>query len=425
MFWMLIGLIAFAMLAPVLLPRFVPPFAIPEMWLAPMALLLGAIITSLLFLAALMLQMDSALHTDVACDQGTISMNCHPAQIWTQIGRDFQDGWVRNVPNRSYADVPPTAYGGPRGSFRGTVLEETYPIPAVEAGFDSLKAAMGASHVAMLVCLGFWSLFLSAVAVGVSWYFAPRFASLPHMEISRIVLIIAALSTAGILASRIGHLLWSRLYFKSRLIWIMLEGTFQEAELRVGNSFTGNAQSRTNLTRVEDATLRVWAADIQSVAFGKDGRRFIMAMEAAQEYATGMADRLRAFALAQSSIVAPTSERDLSKLQALSMLNEGFRAVGSVESEAAMRKRIENARAGLTESVEKIAQPSAGMVKFFNAEKKFGFISCDDGVDRHFSADALLPGAVVNAGDRVSFVHRDHAKGPQARKVRLYTASLA
>ena len=60
-----------------------------------------------------------------------------------------------------------------------------------------------------------------------------------------------------------------------------------------------------------------------------------------------------------------------------------------------------------------------GKVKWFNAEKGYGFIESDDGTDVfvHFSAIAMDGYKTLEEGAEVSFEVIDGAKGPQAANV--------
>lgn len=114
------------------------------------------------------------------------------------------------------------------------------------------------------------------------------------------------------------------MYFKSRLILIGIEGTFQSGEMRIGNQFSGNVQSRATVTRVQDATLRMWVSDIVTVSFGKAGKRFIMAMAPADGYAKATVDGLKEFALSQSSVTAPTSIGDIEIAKSIGRMNDAL-----------------------------------------------------------------------------------------------------
>ena len=60
-----------------------------------------------------------------------------------------------------------------------------------------------------------------------------------------------------------------------------------------------------------------------------------------------------------------------------------------------------------------------GKVKWFNAEKGFGFIESEDGTDVfvHFSAIVMDGYRTLEEGTEVEFAVVDGAKGPQAANV--------
>jgi CspA family cold shock protein len=65
-------------------------------------------------------------------------------------------------------------------------------------------------------------------------------------------------------------------------------------------------------------------------------------------------------------------------------------------------------------------QVATGVVKWFNAEKGYGFISQDDGPDVfvHFSAIDMQGYKSLEEGQRVEFEVTQGQKGPQAANVR-------
>lgn len=60
-----------------------------------------------------------------------------------------------------------------------------------------------------------------------------------------------------------------------------------------------------------------------------------------------------------------------------------------------------------------------GTVKWFNAQKGFGFITADDGTDVfvHYSALNMTGFKIVEEGQKVEFEVIDGTKGPQASNV--------
>jgi CspA family cold shock protein len=65
-----------------------------------------------------------------------------------------------------------------------------------------------------------------------------------------------------------------------------------------------------------------------------------------------------------------------------------------------------------------------GTVKWFNAEKGYGFIAVDGGADVfvHYSAIQMDGYRTLEEGQRVDFEISQGQKGPQADMVRLATA---
>jgi CspA family cold shock protein len=58
-----------------------------------------------------------------------------------------------------------------------------------------------------------------------------------------------------------------------------------------------------------------------------------------------------------------------------------------------------------------------GVVKFFNPNKSFGFITGDDGKEYFVHASGLKEGVEITEGDKVSFEVVEGDKGPKAEQV--------
>jgi cold shock CspA family protein len=421
--WKLMGLVFFSIMAPVVVPRLLPAFSIPPMWAAPALLLTGSLVASILFFLALTARLDRASHTDVSCEQTTIAMNCAPAQLWTAISRDFQSSWERSIPNRAYANIPPDVSEGERGSFGGYIVEETQPVPTSTMQFSTWAEAFKVTSSRLLLALGAWGVGCATAASFIAAYYASNFATMERMQISRVIVVVIALCLVVVLSHKTGHLLWSRMQFKSRIWWIETSGTFMTSQIAIGNQFKGQTQSSSTLTRVEDAPLRIWVTDVVSVVFGKDGHRSIVAMASADGVAKSMADRLKAFAADQSSVATPTSHRDLERAQSIGALDAAVQAaVAAAQVEEAQRSALRN-QAAPAHQLAGNSTRKVGKVKFFNVEKGFGFIKDSDGNDYFFNGN-YVKGEAATTGAAVEFDPAQSPRGLTAKNVRVDTATV-
>ena len=60
-----------------------------------------------------------------------------------------------------------------------------------------------------------------------------------------------------------------------------------------------------------------------------------------------------------------------------------------------------------------------GKVKFYNKEKKFGFITGDDGKDYFFHASGISSDIYLRDGDNVEFKVVDGDRGPKAVEISI------
>ena len=57
-----------------------------------------------------------------------------------------------------------------------------------------------------------------------------------------------------------------------------MQGNFQVSNVDFGNVVQDRFRSQKTVTNVEDMTLRMWVADIDSVCYGRDRERFIVGL---------------------------------------------------------------------------------------------------------------------------------------------------
>src|SRR5690349_19623521 len=123
---------------------------------------------------------------------------------------------------------------------------------------------------------------------------------------------------------RSSRYLWRRFRFTSRLYWLEMQGNYQVSNVDFGNVVQDRFRSQKTVTNVEDMTLRMWVADIDSVCYGRDRERFIVGLAGNSSEAQRLAQHLAAFARSQAVIVSPTSERDAQRAGQMNEMNRGL-----------------------------------------------------------------------------------------------------
>ncbi|WP_243040540.1 zinc ribbon domain-containing protein [Dyella sedimenti] len=338
----LIVLIMVAIFAPVLLPRFSD--ALPDVsWLSlevqTLCLLLASLVSVGLYFRALMNQMGGPPATNMAREQTTLSINCHPKQLMDELDRTLQDGWIERIPNRRYARVMPLVSSG-AGVFSAELVEETQPMPASDQRRLDIGAAFALPRFRWIAWLDVAALALTVL--GTAWLvlFGVRFhpATAEPRLFSLVTLGVAMLALASY-CLRAGHVLWGRFDFTSRLVWVEMHGNYQAARMDFG-SFTDRIKTEKQVINIETMTLRVWAAELDSVIFGKHTARVITGLRGTPDYARQLVRHLTDFAQEQSIIVAPTAQADLQKSALLGAINQRDGAAPTELPPAAMMQAI-------------------------------------------------------------------------------------
>jgi hypothetical protein len=313
-----IGLFIVSVLGPVLLPRLAG--SLPLRWEADFHLVLAASValgsalcaSATLLLAALGQQIKPQ---SIAMAQSlkTFSMNAPPSQIILEFDREMQRGWTEKIPNRAYMRILPETQGD-SGAFEGHVLEETQPVPQDIEPLGLLRCLELPAY-RWLVVLDVVALVAAAGGSLLLLNFAHSVAEYWSLVMGLALLLVARFAFAG------GNRLWRRFEFLSRIYWLECQGNFQRARTSIGALLQDRVKTEKDLVNVEDMTLRLWVAEVESVCFGPDTARSLMSIRGLQDEAQRLAGHLAQFATQQASVVAPQSDSDLQRLALLNRVN--------------------------------------------------------------------------------------------------------
>jgi len=123
------------------------------------------------------------------------------------------------------------------------------------------------------------------------------------------------------------QMLWRRFRFTSRMYWLELQGNFQESSVDFGNLVQDRFKSQKTVTNVEDMTLRLWVADVDSICYGRDRPRYVVGMAGNTTESERLGRHLAEFARSQAVIVSPTSARDVERASQIGDMNRGSGAI--------------------------------------------------------------------------------------------------
>jgi len=308
---------AVSLIGPVILAEVVPRTAFPFnntvqfISLTFVILVISLSITILLFKAALENTV-SPDNTTIAPYLETPSVNVTPAQMFTELAREMQKSWVEDIPNRTYMRILPDAGTG-RDSFSAHLIEETQPL-AQDIKPLTFRRSLTLPTTRWLTIVDFACAVLSIAGVSLLLHWALTAASVPSLIYGNAFLVIAAFGF------NCANDFWSRFEFKSRLYWVECSGNFTHAKTAVGNKYDLVRTERA-VTNVETMTLRVWVAEADSVTFGVDRPRDIISLRGLPKEAERICKHLAAFGLNQASVIAPSSEVDVARLNAINTLN--------------------------------------------------------------------------------------------------------
>jgi hypothetical protein len=315
----IVAFIVAAMIGPVLLSQAIGNAGLPlggAVQFVPVtaAILISALAAAGLLLKAAVAQVVRPNQIAMAQKLHTLSMNAPPAQIFLEFDREMQRGWTETVPNRIYLRQLPKLGNLPAGSFEGHAIEETQPLP------NDLKPLTFARCMALeayrwLLALNLFAVVATAVGAGMLLYAAIVPATWGALAIGASLLLIARFAFDG------GNKLWRRFEFTSRIYWLETHGNYQRAQTSIGTLLQDRVKTQKDIVNVEDMSLRLWVAEIDSVSFGPETERSLLSIRGLPDEAERLSAHLADFGMRQASVVAPSSSADLQRLAMLKKIN--------------------------------------------------------------------------------------------------------
>jgi hypothetical protein len=315
----LIALAVAAVIGPVLLGMLLPAnfsSPVPMNWAALAALVIvGGLAATALLLLAVLTQTLRPTTISMTNHLEIVSFNGSPNQLLLHFGRTLQELWFEKIPNRRYIAQPPQI-AGQRGAFTGEALEETQPVPT-EGGSLTLKYCLTAREYRFLAGIAALALLLIAGAAAMSMLAVLRWP----LNAANLVAASALCFLLALFCLKSSQLLWRRFRFTSRLYWLEMQGNFQESTVDFGNIVQDRFKSQKTVTNVEDMTLRLWVADVDSICYGRDRPRYVVGLAGNPGESERLGRHLADFARSQSVIVSPTSTRDAERASQVGDLN--------------------------------------------------------------------------------------------------------
>jgi hypothetical protein len=326
----LIVLAVAAVIGPVLLGMLLPPTfgsPVPMNWAALASLVvIGGLVATVLLLLAVLTQTLRPTTISMTNHLEIVSFNGSPNQILLHFARTLQELWFEKIPNRRYIVQPPQLTGQ-RGAFISEVLEETQPVPT-EGNALTLAYCFTAREYRFLAAIASFGLVLIAGAAALSLLAVLRWpVNAENFTAGAILCFLLAL-----FCFKSSQLLWRRFRFTSRVYWLEMQGNFQESTVDFGNIVQDRYKSQKTVTNVEDMTLRLWVADVDSISYGRDRPRYVVGMAGNAAESERLGRHLAEFARSQSVIVSPTSARDADRASEAAHMNRGPGAAPSPSS---------------------------------------------------------------------------------------------
>ncbi len=356
----IVAFIIAAMIGPVLLTQAIGSAGQPlngavQFLPVTAAILLSALAAAALLLKAAVAQVVRPNQIAMAQRLHTLSMNAPPAQIFLEFDREMQLGWTETVPNRVYLRQLPKLGGGPAGSFEGHAIEETQPLPN-DLQPLTFGRCLALDAYRWLLALDVFALLATLIGAAMLLYSASVPRAWGALAIGASLLLIARFAFDG------SNALWRRFEFTSRIYWLETHGNFQRAQTSIGALLQDRVKTQKEIVNVEDMSLRLWVAEIDSVSFGPDTERSLLSIRGLPDEAERLSTHLAAFGSRQASIVAPGSETDLQRLALLNRINSA--PPGAASLGANVQQALGVATAGVAKFCTQCGTKAEGPVLF-------------------------------------------------------------
>ncbi|WP_211451095.1 zinc ribbon domain-containing protein [Collimonas antrihumi] len=249
----------------------------------------------------------------------TVTMNAHPNKLIEELDRILMSRWYSRIPNRRYARRSPVI-SGQQGPFGAEIFEETQPRPQPDRIATGVGHALSMPQFFWLTCLtGLAMIYLIAGTIATVLITRDILGGEP---IATITAFAVSQMVVGMFCYGAAHVLWGRFDFVSELIWVNINGSFESAQVHIGNQLSGNVQTTKTVINTESMTMRVWVSEIDTVIFGKDAARQLIGMRGLQNIADELAAGLKGFGETRSMVVAPTSNQDFERAQKIGMMHK-------------------------------------------------------------------------------------------------------
>lgn len=330
----LIEAIIFAIVAPTILTYIHQRRGLPALSLSPVpwivVLVVGGVVVCLSGLMMVFLKKPSeAPPTEVSEFRDQWQESVHPMDIFRAFDMALADVRFQEIPNRVYERIDPHLMDESKGSFSGSMMEETQPIPQIAQVpplLDRLRRAnlIVGNGLLLASAICFFVLVMRMPTAGVT--------SLIQWVLGCIVTLLFGWTLA-----LVAHALYSEVRFESRLLHLSIDnGTFARSKLSTGMSIHDSTRSENEVVR-SSLTPWVLCTRLQSVTYlgsgvGKLERaRWVLSMERDDAFLDSVVQALRRFISSRQLVAGVTANADFGAASTIHRMNELTRATaGSV-----------------------------------------------------------------------------------------------